>query len=154
MLAPIVSPTPTPVLDPSAYPRVAREGRYYAGTVEAREEMTVKDASSVVIDTFPNRSSADVARGVLAAEGIDAKIISDDAGGLHPDLALNRGVDLVVAGRDAEVARSVLGAERGSSGDAYDPDDVAFHGGATRLIAAALSVLVVAIVVISVVRSF
>lgn len=139
------------MLDPSAYPRVAREGRYYAGTAEAREEMTVKDASSVVIDTFPNRSSADVARGVLAAEGIDAKIISDDAGGLHPDLALNRGVNLVVAGRDAEVARSVLGAERGSSGHA---DDVVFHRGRTRLVAAALSVLVVAIVVISVVRSF
>lgn len=115
------------------------------------EEMTVKDASSVVIDTFPNRSSAGVARGVLAAEGIDAKIISDDAGGLHPDLALNRGVNLVVAGRDAEVARSVLGAERGSSRHA---DDVVFHRGPTRLVAAALSVLVVAIVVISVVRSF
>lgn len=115
----------------------------------------MKDASSVVIDTFPNRSSADVARGVLAAEGIVAKIISDDAGGLHPDLALNRGVNLVVAGRDAEVARSVLGAERGSSGHADDQaDDVVFYGGATRLIAAALSVLVVAIVVISVVRSF
>lgn len=109
------------------------------------------DASPVVIHTFPNRSSADVARGVLATEGIDAKIISDDAGGLHPDLALNRGVNLVVAGRDAEAARSALEAEKGSSGLA---DDVVLHRGRTRLFAAALSALVVAIVVISVVRSF
>ena len=131
--------------------RMVREGRYYAGSLEISEEMTVRDAPPVVVDTFPNRSSADVARGALAAEGIDAKIMSDDAGGLHPDLALNRGVNLLVADRDAEAARSVLASGRGASGTT---DDAALHRGRTRLIAAAVSVLVVAIVVISVVRSF
>lgn len=111
----------------------------------------MKDASSVVIDTFPNRSSADVARSVLAAEGIDAKVISDDAGGFHPELALNTGVNLIVAERDAEAARSVLGVQAGSSGPT---DGLVLHRGRTRLIAAALGVLVVAIVVISLVRSF
>lgn len=112
----------------------------------------MKDASSVVIDTFPNRSSADVARSVLAAEGIHAKVTSDDAGEFHPELALNTGVNLIVAERDVEAARSVLGGvQAGSSGPT---EDLVLHPGWTRLIAAALGVLVVAIVVISLVRSF
>lgn len=108
------------------------------------------DPSPVVVQTFPNRSSADVARGVLAARGIKAEIVSDDAGGLHPELALNQGVDLIVAQGDVDMARSVLGAHASPPARA----DRAPNRGRVRLIAAALACFVLAIVVVSIVRSF
>lgn len=103
------------------------------------------DASPVVVQTFRNRSSADVAQGVLAAQGIKAEIVSDDADGLHPELALNQGVNLIVAEGDVAVARSVLGADLSPSGQADD----APNRGRVRIIAAALAFFVLATVVVS-----
>lgn len=104
-------------------------------------------STSVVIATYPSRSAADVARGVLEAEGIDADIITDDAGGLHPELAMNQGVNVVVHQSEARHARSILHLEEG-------PSPWRSHGRLTKLVAGVLAFMVLAAVVVSVVQSF
>ncbi len=105
--------------------------------------------STTVIATYPNRSAADIARGVLEAEGIDAHIVTDDAGGLHPELAMNQGVNLVVRESEVRHARSILGLDEVSTSGSKPR-----HGRRTKFIAGALAFMVLAAVVISVVQSF
>lgn len=70
--------------------------------------MDLDDA--VVLDTFPNRMAAEMAAGLLEAEGIEALVMADDAGGAYPMLQFIRGVRLLVAPEDAAQAREVLAA--------------------------------------------
>ena len=65
------------------------------------------------VKTFGSRLEADLAKGVLAANGIEALVCADDAGGMRPDLAFTSGgVRLVVAGEDAKDALRVLGRDK------------------------------------------
>lgn len=64
--------------------------------------------SAVVIRTFPNRVLAGLAASLLEAEGIQAFILSDDAGGAYPMLQFIRGVRLLVAPQDEARARDIL----------------------------------------------
>ena len=68
--------------------------------------MTQDDA--VVLEKFYNRLEADMAAGLLEAEGIQAFVSADDAGGTYPPLQYLRGVRLIVCSEDEARARDIL----------------------------------------------
>ena len=60
------------------------------------------------VGSFPSRPMAELAVTYLHANGIDAMVWADDAGGTYPHLALYRGIALRVREEDAEAARELL----------------------------------------------
>ncbi len=70
--------------------------------------MNLDDA--VVLETFSNRIEAEMAAGLLEAEGIEAMVVADDAGGAYPMLQFVRGVRLLVDQEDEARARDILAA--------------------------------------------
>ena len=66
--------------------------------------------NAVVLETFPNRIEAEMAAGLLEAEGIEAWVMADDAGGTYPMLQFVRGVRLMVFKEDEARAREILAA--------------------------------------------
>jgi hypothetical protein len=58
-----------------------------------------------VVGTFRSTADAELAKGVLAAIGVDSLIRSDDAGGMYPALSP---VELLVRTDDAAKARDAL----------------------------------------------
>ncbi len=63
----------------------------------------------VCIKTCNNRIEAEMDKSFLEAEGIQAMISADDAGGLRPDLLwATGGVRLLVKQEDAERASAIL----------------------------------------------
>jgi hypothetical protein len=67
----------------------------------------------VVVRRFMTEAEADLARAILAANGIEAAVLRDDAGGMLPAMSLLSEIRLVVAPEDAEAAREVLDAGDG-----------------------------------------
>lgn len=67
----------------------------------------------VVVRRFMSEAEADLARAILAANGIEAVVLRDDAGGMIPAMSLMSEIRLVVAPEDAEAAREVLDAGDG-----------------------------------------
>lgn len=63
----------------------------------------------VCFQTFANRHEAELARGALAASGIEAIVAADDAGGEVPGLDFPRGVGVLVRREDVAAAREALG---------------------------------------------
>ena len=55
----------------------------------------------VVLKTYTSRAEAELAQGILQANGIDALVSSDDAGGMQPWLQQALGVRLFVRHEDA-----------------------------------------------------
>jgi hypothetical protein len=76
--------------------------------------MNLDDA--VVIETFSNRIEAEMAAGLLEAEGIEAMVMADDAGGTYPMLQFVRGVRLMVFKEDEARAKEIL-ADMAGGGD-------------------------------------
>jgi hypothetical protein len=68
----------------------------------------MSDMGLVVIKTFLNRMDAELAKGALEANGIEALIRADDAGGTRPSLWTG-GIAVVVRADDVEAASLVLG---------------------------------------------
>lgn len=62
----------------------------------------------VVVGKFDNAFDAEIAKGHLAAAGIDASILKDDGGGMFPSLQQTGGVQLVVAKTQEKKARAIL----------------------------------------------
>ena len=62
----------------------------------------------VVVENFSTRIEAEMAAGVLEAEGIYALVTADDAGGTYPPLQYLRGVRLIVFPEDERRAREIL----------------------------------------------
>lgn len=62
----------------------------------------------VVVGKFDNALDAEIAKGHLAAAGIDASILKDDGGGRLPSLQQTQGVQLVVAKTQDKKARAIL----------------------------------------------
>ena len=60
------------------------------------------------VATFPRRTEAEVAQGLLASAGIAAWVVADDAGGAFP-FALSGGAQLLVEEPDLDAARKLLG---------------------------------------------
>jgi hypothetical protein len=67
----------------------------------------------VVVRRFMTESEADLARAILAANGIEAFLLRDDAGGMLPAMSLMSEIRVVVAPEDAETAREILEAGDG-----------------------------------------
>jgi hypothetical protein len=65
---------------------------------------------AIVLETFSNRMEAEMAQGILEAEGIEAVVMADDAGGTYPMLQFIRGVKLMVAAEDKFRAQEILAA--------------------------------------------
>ena len=65
---------------------------------------------AIVLETFSNRIEAEMAAGLLEAEGIEAMVRADDAGGAYPMLQFVRGVRLMVAQEDEARAQEILAA--------------------------------------------
>ncbi|MGQ9689449.1 MAG: putative signal transducing protein [Desulfobaccales bacterium] len=63
---------------------------------------------AVVVEKFFNRLEAEMAAGLLEAEGIQAFVSADDAGGAYPPLQHLRGVRLLVFPEDESRAREIL----------------------------------------------
>jgi len=65
----------------------------------------------VNIAVFTSAAEAAIVRGKLAAAGIEAMVVMDDAGGMIPSLQLAAGVRLFVHKEDEEQARALLEAD-------------------------------------------
>jgi len=63
-----------------------------------------------IVRTFPDRGEAEIARGLLEAEGIPAAVPAEDRGGLTSQEEFLSGVQLVVDATDVERALVVLDA--------------------------------------------
>ena len=62
----------------------------------------------VVVENFSTRMEAEMAAGVLEAEGVYALVTADDAGGTYPPLQYLGGVRLIVSPEDEKRAREIL----------------------------------------------
>ena len=60
------------------------------------------------IKTFSSRQDAELAKGFLASNGIDAVVSGDDYGGIHPGLSFSTGVRLLVKEEDVEEAQRLF----------------------------------------------
>ena len=58
---------------------------------------------------FHSEYEANLAKSALECEGIQAMILSDDAGGMQPQFQYIRGVRLMVHEEDLERAREIIG---------------------------------------------
>jgi hypothetical protein len=76
---------------------------------------------AVVVEKFTSRMEAEMAAGLLEAEGIQAFVSADDAGGAYPQLQSLRGVELIVFPEDEDRAREILGDWR--QGQALEDDE-------------------------------
>ena len=66
---------------------------------------------AVVLGTYPNHETAEAIVSLLASEGVEAVLTSDDAGGELPNLDVGRGIRVYVQEADAEFAKGLLDAE-------------------------------------------
>ena len=62
----------------------------------------------VEVENFSTRMEAEMAAGVLEAEGVYTLVSADDAGGGYPSLQYLRGVRLMVLPEDEKRARQIL----------------------------------------------
>jgi hypothetical protein len=62
----------------------------------------------VVVRSFRDRITAELAQSALEAAGIEAMVRSDDAGGMRPAMTFTLGAEVVVRVADAERAEEVL----------------------------------------------
>ena len=67
----------------------------------------MSDTELVVVKTFLNRTDAELAKGALHANGIEAIVRADDVGGTRPAFWMS-GVQLLVRSEDVESANLVL----------------------------------------------
>ena len=78
---------------------------------------------TVVLEKFSTRLEAEMAAGLLEAEGIQAFVSADDAGGTYPPLQYLGGVRLIVFWEDEKRARELLADWR----EAQNQDDQDFE---------------------------
>jgi hypothetical protein len=82
----------------------------------------VTQDDAVVLEKFYNRLEADMAAGLLEAEGIQAFVSADDAGGTYPPLQYLRGVRLIVFSEDEARAREILADWRQAQEQGFEED--------------------------------
>jgi len=78
----------------------------------------------VEVRIFNNDIEAEIAKGLLAENGIEALINKDDVGGMFPNLQMTQGVHLLVLPRDKEKSEMLLGPLL-DSGDVLDENQQA-----------------------------
>lgn len=62
----------------------------------------------IEVTDFFNTADAELARAHLTAEGIQAVVAADDAGGMYPGLSIGR-IRLLVRAKDLPRAQDILG---------------------------------------------
>ena len=62
----------------------------------------------VKVAEFGSRPEAEIAKGMLEANGIRAMLSADEMGGIRPELTFTMGARLLVAEDQAEAARGLL----------------------------------------------
>lgn len=77
----------------------------------------------VVLERFSTRMEAELAAGLLEAEGIYAYVSADDAGGAYPQLQYLRGVRLIIFPEDERRAREILADWREAQSQAPEDDN-------------------------------
>jgi hypothetical protein len=87
------------------------------------ERYAMTQDEAVVVEKFSTRLEAQMAAGLLEAEGIYAFISADDAGGAYPPLQYLRGVRLIVFPEDAKRAREILADWRESQALGPEPEE-------------------------------
>lgn len=70
--------------------------------------MSENSGAPVIIRRYADPVQAEVDRAVLAAHGIEARVLRDDAGGMLPSLHVGVDVRLIVRWEDAVRALAVL----------------------------------------------
>ncbi len=63
----------------------------------------------VTFQSFTTEIEAEIVRGRLLSEGIEALIVKDDCGGMYPQLRLTQGVILKVLASELERAARIIG---------------------------------------------
>lgn len=109
------------------------------------------------IERFTSRIEAEMACAMLTANGIDARVSADDAGGVHPEIPFGIGGTAVVVPDDQlEEARELLDevaavvTDRRSQGAAVvDEDTLPSPSSPSRVLIAAVVVAVIAFTVIA-----
>jgi hypothetical protein len=80
--------------------------------VDLVSELPPEDTAEYVdladIETYPDRTEAELAKGILLGGGIDAVIYGDEYGGYGPALSFSEGVRLMVKRADLPKAKMVL----------------------------------------------
>jgi hypothetical protein len=71
-------------------------------------EQPIEYLDLVNIETYYNRHEAELAKGFLSVNGINAVVFGDDCGGVRPGLSFSRGVQLLVKEEDVEKAKEIL----------------------------------------------
>jgi len=81
----------------------------------------------VCVKVFESRMEAEMAKGVLEAEGIEARVLSDDGGGTYPALLMGSGGARLMVDRSAVHAAmellEALDADSADNGEDREPDD-------------------------------
>jgi len=63
----------------------------------------------ICIKSFNNRAEAELARGLLETQGVEAIVYADDAGGMRPHLMMGMGgARLMVIKNDEKRAKNIL----------------------------------------------
>lgn len=75
---------------------------------ELPPEESVEYVDLVNVETYHDRTQAELAKGVLSVRGIDAFVHGDEFGGYEPALAFSTGVQLLVKKEDLEEAKNIL----------------------------------------------
>lgn len=82
-------------------------------------------ANLVVIQTYGNRPEADLAKGALESEGIQAMVQADTAGGMREHLAWSgQGFKILVREEDAAAARDLLAPPSDALANEGDASDI------------------------------
>jgi hypothetical protein len=71
-------------------------------------EESVEYVNLVTLETYSGRPEAELAKGVLSVNGIDAVVSGDEYGGYESVLAFLTGVRLLVKKEDLEKAKKIL----------------------------------------------
>jgi len=83
----------------------------------------------VCVQTYLNRPSAEGARMALESEGIEVEIFADDAGGMRPELSMQKGVKILVKEENAAVAKQILQACEQQAKPSSSDEDAGHSGG-------------------------
>ena len=61
-----------------------------------------------MLEIFPNYIAAEITAGLLKSEGVEARVVYDDCGGMEPQLRFTQGVRVMVYREDEARAREIL----------------------------------------------
>ena len=85
--------------------------------------MTRQPSRTTVVGTYQVEHEAELARAVLEANGVQAVVLRDNAGGMLPMLHILFQARLVVAADDAVLARQILDGSIGTLDEFAEPAD-------------------------------